>query len=174
MQNRISKCSMMSRLLSISDVFRISGLLVIFFLISANSYSEQQESKKITGPIVITSQMLTTDSQAHTALFERSVVARTPDTTIYADRMLVYYAEDTGNVTRIDASGNVKFIKEDRVITSKDAVYYAAGEKTVFTGEPRAVEGENVVTGTKITYLMNEDRFLVEDSKVFLTKKKEK
>lgn len=162
----------MSRRLSISDVFRLSELLVIFFLISTNAYSEQ-EVKKITGPIVITSQTLTTDSQAHTALFERSVVARTTDTTIYADRMLVYYEKDTGNVTRIDASGNVKFIKENRVIASKEAVYYAAGEKIIFTGEPRAVEGENVVTGTKITYLMNEDRFFVEDSKVFLTKKKQ-
>jgi lipopolysaccharide export system protein LptA len=173
MQNRISKCSTMSRLLSQSDVLPIGVLLVIFFLISANAFSEQ-EVKKITGPITITSQMLTADNQAHTALFERSVVARTPDTTIYADRMLVYYEKDTGNVTKIEASGNVRFIKGNRVITSKDAVYYAAGEKTIFTGEPRAVEGENVVTGTKITYLMNVDRFLVEDSKVFLTKKKEK
>jgi lipopolysaccharide export system protein LptA len=163
----------MSRLLSQSDVLPIGVLLVIFFLISANAFSEQVV-KKITGPITITSQMLTADNQAHTALFERSVVARTPDTTIYADRMLVYYEKDTGNVTKIEASGNVRFIKGNRVITSKDAVYYAAGEKTIFTGEPRAVEGENVVTGTKITYLMNVDRFLVEDSKVFLTKKKEK
>jgi lipopolysaccharide export system protein LptA len=173
MQNRISKCSTMSRLLSISDVLPTGVFLVVLFLISANAFSAQ-EVKKITGPITVTSQMLTADNQAHTALFERSVVARTSDTTIYADRMLVYYEKDTGNVTKIEASGSVKFIRENRVITSKNAVYYAAGEKTVFTGDPRAVEGENVVTGTKITYLMNADRFLVEDSKVFLTTKKGK
>ena len=31
--------------------------------------------------------------------------------TLYSDRMLVYYAEQTGNVTKIDADGNVKLIK---------------------------------------------------------------
>jgi len=163
---------MMSRRLSISDVLRLSGFLVIFLLLSKHAFCEQ-EVKKLKGPIIITSEMLTADNRARTALFERSVVARTTDMTIYADRMLVFYEKDTGNVTRIDASGKVKFIKENRVITSQDATYYSDGEKIIFTGEPRAVEGENVVTGSKMTYLMEEDRFLVEDSKVFLTKKKE-
>jgi len=117
--------------------------------------------------------MLTADNKARTALFERSVVARTTDLTMYADRMLVHYDKDTGNVTQIDAEGAVKVVKENRVITSREAVYYADGEKVIFTGEPRAVEDENVVAGKKIIYLMNEDRFLVEDSKVFLTQKKE-
>ena len=67
----------------------------------------------------------------------------------------------------------MKVTKENRVITSREAVYYAAEEKVVFTGEPRAVEGENVVTGKKMTYLMNDDIFLVEESKVFLKNKKE-
>ncbi len=130
-----------------------------------------EEEKKIKGPIVITSQMLTADNKERTALFERSVVARTPDITLYADKMLVYYEKDTGNVTRIEAEGKVKVIKEQRIITSNEAIYYADSEQVIFTGEPRAVEGENVVTGTKMVYLMDEDRFLVEDSKVILTKK---
>jgi lipopolysaccharide export system protein LptA len=130
-------------------------------------------AKKIKGPITITSEMLTADNQARTALFEQSVVARTTDMTIYADKMLVHYDKGSGNVNRIDVSGSVKVVTGDRVITSQEAVYYADGEKIIFTGEPKAVEGENVVTGKKMTYLMNEDRFLVEGSKVFLSNKKE-
>jgi lipopolysaccharide export system protein LptA len=61
-------------------------------------------------------------------------------------------------------------IKDKRVITSREATYYAKGEKVIFTGDPKAVEDGNVMTGKKMTYLMNEDRFLVDDSKVFLTK----
>lgn len=162
----------MSRQFFIGNFSRLSGSLVIFFLLSTNVFSAE-EAKKIKGPIIITSEILTADNQTHTALFENSVVARTTDMTIYADKMLVYYNEDTGNVIRIEAEGGVKLIKENRVITSKEAAYYADGEKVIFTGEPRAVEGENVVTGRKMTYLLNEDRFLVEGSKVFLTKKKE-
>lgn len=162
----------MSRQFFIGNFSRLSGSLVIFFLLSTNVFSAE-EAKKIKGPIIITSEILTADNQTHTALFENSVVARTTDMTIYADKMLVHYNKDTGNVIRIEAEGGVKLIKENRVITSKKATYYADGEKVIFTGEPRAVEGENVVTGRKMTYLLNEDRFLVEGSKVFLTKKKE-
>ncbi len=163
---------MMSRQLFTSNLFRLSGSLVIFFLLSINVFSAE-EAKKIKGPIIITSEILTADNKAHTALFEHSVVARTTDITIYADRMLVYYNKDTGDVTKIEAAGEVKLIKENRIITSKEATYYADGEKVIFTGEPQAIDGENVVTGKKMTYLLNEDLFLVENSKVFLTKKKE-
>jgi lipopolysaccharide export system protein LptA len=135
--------------------------------------SADNAAKKIKGPITITSEMLTADNQARTALFEKAVVARTPSMTMYADRMLVHYDKESGNITRIDVSGAVKVATASRVITSQEAVYYAGEEKIVFTGQPRAVEGENVVTGKKMTYLMNEDRFLVESSKVFLTNKKE-
>ncbi len=160
----------MSRQLFISKLFYLSGALIIFLLLSINAFSAE-EAERIKGPIIITSEILTADNQTHTALFENSVVARTTDMTIYADRMLVYYNKDTGNVIRINAEGNVKLIKENRVITSKEATYYAEGEKVIFSGEPRAVDGENVVTGRKMTYLLNEDRFLVEGSKVFLKNK---
>lgn len=160
----------MSRQLFISKLFYLSLFLVISSTLSTNVFSAE-EAQKIKGPIIITSEMLTVDNQTHTALFENSVVARTTDMTIYADRMLVYYDKDTGNVTRIEAEGRVKLIKENRVITSKEATYYADGEKVIFTGEPRAVDGENVVTGKKMIYLLNENRFLVEGSKVFLKKK---
>jgi lipopolysaccharide export system protein LptA len=161
----------------INKFSRVSVSLIILLLLSVNGFSAEQkqarQEKKIKGPITITSKTMTTDNKAHTALFENSVVARTTDMTIYSDMMLVYYEEGTGNVTRIDATGNVKVNKEDKVITSNEATYYAGVEKVIFTGGPRAVEGENVVTGKIMTYLMDDDRFLVEDSKVILTKKKE-
>jgi lipopolysaccharide export system protein LptA len=60
-------------------------------------------------------------------------------------------------------------MKEKRVITAREATYFSGEEKVVFTGEPRAAEGENVITGKTMTYLMKEDRFIVEGSKVFIT-----
>lgn len=147
-------------------------LPVIFSICSVTGFAEES-AKKIKGPITITSEMLTADNQARTALFEKDVVARTTNMTLYADRMLVHYDKETGDVTRIDVSGSVKVAMADRVITSQEAVYYAGEERIVFTGEPKAVDGGNVITGKKMTYLMNEDRFLVEASKVFLTNKKE-
>lgn len=126
------------------------------------------------GPIVITSEKLSADNKAHTALFEGSVVAKTENMMLYSDRMFVYYAEKTGNVTRIDAEGRVRLVRKDLIVTSNTANYFADEDKVVFTGEPKAVERGNIVTGTKMTYLIKEDRSIVENSKVLLENKKGK
>jgi lipopolysaccharide export system protein LptA len=119
------------------------------------------------GSTVITSKRLLADSRANSALFEGSVVAKNSDMTLYSDKMTVYYSE-AGDVEKIIAYGNVKLIKKEQVVTSEHAEYYAVEQKVVFTENPRAVEGGNVVTGSKMTYLLNEDRSIVEDSKVYL------
>jgi lipopolysaccharide transport protein LptA len=148
----------------------ISSLLILF-IFSINVFSEEK-ALRIKGPITITSEMLIADNKTHTACFERSVVARTTDMTLYADRMLVSYNADSGDVKMIEAEGSVKLLKGTRAVTSRKATYYANEEKVIFTGEPHATDGENVVTGEKITYLLHEDRYLVEQSKVFLKKQK--
>ncbi len=136
--------------------------------------SAEEQQMRVKGPINITSETLTSDNKAHTALFEGKVVAKTTDTTIYSDKMLVFYREGGGEVTKIEATGNVKLLKDGRLITSREATYYADEDKVVFTGEPRAEDGENVVTGDTMTYYIAQDRSYVEKSRVFLKNKKDK
>jgi len=151
------------------------SIISIFFLfvLAVQSNAESQKAN-VKGPITITSESLTADNKAHTALFEKNVIAKTTNLTIYADKMLVFYKEDGGDVTKIEATGNVKVLRESRIITSKSATYYAEEEKVVFIGDPRALDGDNVVSGTKIIYFMIDDRFLVEKSKVILKSKKDR
>ena len=134
----------------------------------------EDQKAAIKGPITITSETLTADNKAHTALFENKVVAKTTDLTIYSDKMLVFYNETGGEVTKIEATGNVKVLKETRIITSNEATYFAGEEKVVFTGEPRAMDGDNVVSGSKIVYFTGTDRFWVENSKVVLKNRKDR
>lgn len=141
--------------------------VVLFFLCSLSAGEQKLIEKK--GPITITSSTLTADNRAHTALFEGSVTAKTEDTTLHADKMLVHYTE-AGKVTRIEASGHVKLVKGERVITSDEATFLADEEKVVFTGQPKAVEGTTMVTGTKMIYLIKEDRSVVEQSRVYMEK----
>ena len=153
-------------------IYSFGNFLLLFLLLTANTVFAEAV-RKIEGPIVITSEKMSADNQAHTTLFERSVVARTKDMVLYANSMIVYSDKNSGNVTRIDAIGDVRMIRDKQVVTSKEATYYAEGEKVIFTGSPKAVENGKVITGNKMTYLMNEDRFLVDDSKVFLPKGEE-
>jgi lipopolysaccharide export system protein LptA len=160
----------MSRRFSFSvraDLF----ILVIFMcgVISLSGSPSSCEERPIEskGPIVITSSSLTADNKAHTALFEGSVVAKTESMTLYSDRMLVYSTEG-GRITKMEATGHVKLVRGERVITSDEATYLADEDKAVFTGQPKAVEGNNMVTGTKMIYLLKEDRSMVENSRVFM------
>lgn len=144
--------------------FIISITLLVFSALTASAAPKPQ----VKGPITVTSETLTADNKAHTALFEKNVVAKTPNMTLYADSMLVSYTEKGGNVSKIEATGNVRLYKDTRIISSQKAVYFADEDKVVFTGEPRAVDGENVVTGSTMTYFIAEDRSYVENSKVIL------
>ncbi len=154
----------------LKQFFIISFLSVLLYSAVAPAAEQKMQVK---GPINITSETLTSDNKAHTALFEGKVVAKTSEMTIYADKMLVYYKEGSGDVTKIDSTGNVRLLKGGRLITSQAAVYYADDDKVVFTGEPRAEDGENVVTGETMTYYISQDRSYVEKSKVFLKNKKD-
>ncbi len=164
--SRLSFTKILFKGLRISDIFPLSVLFLFFILSVANGEDRLIGSK---GPVVITSTSLTADNKARTALFEGSVIARSENMTLYADRMLVFYTE-TGKITRIEADGHIKLVKGDRVITSETALYLAEEEKVIFTGEPRAMEGNSIITGTKMTYLLKDDRSIVENSKVIIRK----
>ena len=191
MEEKTSKRRAVSRYALISEISVFSALIVIsfFFFILSPSHAAENDAKNAAGkdakkeqaPTIITSQSLTADNKAKTALFTGSVVAKKADTTIYTDRMLVYYSEggSGSNIDKIESDGNVKLVRGDRVVTSGKMVYYAGtdkdktDERAIFTENPRAAEGKNVVIGTKMTYYMKDDRSLVENSKVFVVEKEQ-
>lgn len=160
----------MSKRPSIDILKRAVSFVAVLFAVSVAAGPlafGQEKLMETKGPVIITSATLTADNKARTALFEGSVVAKTESMTIFSKKMLVSYTEN-GKITKIEATGDVKVVKGDRVITSDEAIYFAEEEKVVFTGQPKAVEGPNLVTGTKIIYMMKDDRSLVENSKVFM------
>lgn len=181
MKNKSSvKCQVLSikkfqgslNLLNCFATTLIALFAVHYSLFTDLSFAQEQKTPK--EPTVITSQKLTADNKAKTAFFEGSVVAKKGDMTMFADSMMVYYSEDKegSNIKKIEAEGNVKLIKGDRIVTSRFATYFSEPEeKIVFTGEPVASEEENVVTGTKMIYFVKDDRSIVENSKVFLKNK---
>lgn len=119
-------------------------------------------------PVVITSESLVADNKNNTATFEGSVVAKTDDITMYSDRMTVFYDNSERKVVKIHAEGNVKVNKEERALFSDEAIYIEAESKIIFTGSPRAVEGENVISGTQIIFHIDDERVVVEGSRVIL------
>jgi lipopolysaccharide export system protein LptA len=144
------------------------SILIICF-VNGVSVSEGAEKKAIT----ITSETLTADNRNKTAKFEGSVVAKTDEVMIYSDRMIVFYTEAENSVKEIHAIGNVKVHSKERAIFSKEASYINSEEKIIFTGTPKAVEGGNVISGTRIIYFLKEDRAVIEGSRVILQNEQE-
>jgi len=143
-------------------------ILIVCVTASAAAVTDKAEKK----PVVITSQSLTADNKNNTAIFEGSVVATTDDLTIYSDKMTVFYDNSESKIREIIASGNVKVHKKERAIFSDEAVYIENEKKIIFKGHPKAVEGENVITGTQIIFFLDDDRAVVEGSRVILQNKK--
>lgn len=122
------------------------------------------------GPIVITSDTLSADQNAHIAVFDGRVSAKNDDMELFADKMTVHYFEN-GGVDTIDAEGNVKLIKEGRVVTAGKAHYEKANDRILFTENPKIAQASSVVTGSLITYYVSTDKMDVKDSKVFIESK---
>ncbi|MEE8329872.1 MAG: LptA/OstA family protein [Thermodesulfovibrionia bacterium] len=122
-------------------------------------------------PIVITSKTLIIDNKNKTAIFEGSVVAKSEDIIIYSDKMEVFYNESQEEITKIHVYGNVRVLSKERAIFSNEATYLGREEKIIFSGEPKAVDGENVITGTQIIYFLKDDRTIVEGGRIILKPK---
>lgn len=54
--------------------------------------------------------------------------------------------------SRIEASGNVYFVTPDQTIRGDRAVYTTADDMIVVTGDVILTQGQNVLTGSRLTY----------------------
>ncbi len=148
--------------------FILSALLIHVTVSAANLID-----KKGKNPIIITSETLTADNKNSTAIFEGTVVAKTDAVTMYSDKMTVYYDNARNKVTKIHALGRVKVHKEEKALFSDEAIYLEEEDKIIFTGNPKAVDGENVISGTQIIFYLKDDRAEVQGSRVVLQNKQE-
>ena len=72
------------------------------------------------------------------------------DNRIRADR--VEAAVNDGTLTRVEATGNVYFVTPEQTIRGDRAVYTPANDTIVLTGDVILTQGENVMTGGRLTY----------------------
>lgn len=148
--------------------FFIVNILAALMLTGGPALAQDSPEQE---PIVITSETLTADSRNGTAVFEGSVIARTEDITMHSNRMTVYYDNSQKKVRKIHALGDVKVNKGERALFSDEAIFLEEEGKIIFTGNPRAVEGENLISGRQIIFYLEDDRAVVEGSRVILQNK---
>jgi len=109
-------------------------------------------------PITVKSNEMTADNKGKTALFSGKVVAKQGDITIFSDTLVVSYAEKSGEVEKVEASGNVRIVQQNRTGFSDKAVYDSRNGRIVLTGTPRVVQGGDSISGKVITYFVDDDK----------------
>lgn len=139
--------------------FLLLSLLLAFCTVSFASAAEGIDHSG--QPITIKSNELFTDSKSGTATFTGKVVAKQEDVSIYSDKLVVYYAEKSGEVDRVEAFGNVRIVQKNRLGTAGHAVYNNKDRKITLYKSPKVYQGKDVVSGAVITYYIGEEKSVV-------------
>ena len=163
---------------------RMGLLLIVFslflFLLSGEAQEKKEvgkrEGKKLgsgkgfgfttsRAPIDINSDTVEGDQKQNTVTFKGNVVAKQEDTTLYANMLVIYSDGETKKLKEIVATGNVKVVQLDRRATCQRATFYQNENKIVLDGDAVVREGDNIIRGERVVYLIDEERSFVESGK---------
>lgn len=144
-----------------------SALLLLFPLaLSSPSWSVEK------APINIEADRMVSLEQKNSVLFSGNVLATQADVRIRSQEMTVFYSEKkkkgNGNqdVEKVHCTGSVEITKGDWLGTGKAMDYLASQRKVILTGNAKAWQGKNQVSGETIVYYLDEGRSEVVPGKV--------
>jgi lipopolysaccharide export system protein LptA len=129
-------------------------------------------------PLHISAAQMEANQDQHVIIFTGQVKADYGDSTLYTDKLLVFYKPKEENpkgkgkspsppaantpaasplaglggdqIDRIEAWGNVRYVQGDRVATGEKAIYYRDKDQIVLLGHPQVWRGEDYMKGSKI------------------------
>jgi lipopolysaccharide export system protein LptA len=124
-------------------------------------------------PIHIEADRMVSQEQKNSVVFIGNVDASQGKITIRSDEMTVYYTQSDKNkpksqssqVKKLICRGNVEITQDDWLGTSKRMDYFAKERKVILTGDAKAWQGQNMVSGKTIIYYLDEKRSVVEQDK---------
>ncbi|HOP85527.1 MAG TPA: lipopolysaccharide transport periplasmic protein LptA [Syntrophorhabdaceae bacterium] len=120
------------------------------------------EEKK---PIDIVSDSMEGMEKERYVIFKGNVVARQGDLFIYCDTIEAYMDENTNEIERAHAKGNVKIVKRERTSTCKEAIFDNKKGIITLKGDVTVFSGQDKLTGEIVTYYINEEKVIVEAEK---------
>lgn len=143
----------------------------------AASDGEKQQSKK-TGdkkdslgffsekkPVDVVADTMEGLEKGKIIVFKGNVIAKQVDLYLFSDMLTAYINEETNEIDRAKAEGNVKIVKLDRTATCKEAFFYNDKGEIILQGDVVVFSGNDRVSGNTVTYYINEDRVHVEGEK---------
>ena len=114
-------------------------------------------------PIDIKSESMSLDYQNHSVLWVGNVHATQADAQLTSDQLRVnYFDKDFKQMKDMVADGNVRLSQGTRWATGKHGVMDQTKRTVVLTGSPVAHDGNDQITGCKITVYLNTSQSVVD------------
>lgn len=147
----------------------LCSLVVVYSLAGAGEAKPGTEEKSgnpfqadQNEPIYITSDRMEVDRKKGTITYSGRVVALQGEATIKSDKLTASYSADMKEMTEIVAEGNVHITHEERVATGNRASFDGAKQTITLTGNPVIRQGNSEISGSRITFFIEEDRAVAE------------
>jgi lipopolysaccharide export system protein LptA len=149
---------------TINPYHRLRYLLMAFAFFAGTGIVIAQEA-----PIHIEANSMTSTEKTNSVVFIGDVDARQNDVRIRSDKMTVYYSpkkeegEDDGKpssqqVEKIVSIGNVEVTRAEWLGTAKEMIYVADKRQVILSGNAKAWQEQNMVSGDRIIYYLDEQR----------------
>jgi lipopolysaccharide transport protein LptA len=120
------------------------------------------------GPIKITSDSLSLDYKNNAVVFTGHVHAVQSGSELTTDLLHVNYEKDFKEMKNMIADGNVRVMQGGRWATSDHAVMDQKAQTVVMTGNPVAHDGQDQITGTKITTYLQTGKSVVDGANAII------
>lgn len=149
-----------------NTALRLLSALVFGTLLCCTSGSAPVSAAE-DAPITVEANHMSSVEKESSVIFTGDVDARQDNVRIRTDKMIVYYTEKAKEKTEAEVSqkveklvcnGNVQITRDDWLGTSKDMVYLSGERQFILIGDAKAWQGQNMVSGDKIIYYLDEGR----------------
>ena len=148
-----------------SFIFKAYLPVFLFFFTIGTAIAEDS-------PINIEANHMTSTEKSNSVVFTGDVDAKQGDVRIRSDQMTVYYTPKEAatkkkskdkkgasqQVEKMICTGNVEITRAEWLGTSKKMVYLSKERQVILTGNAKAWQGQNMVSGEKIIYYLDEGR----------------
>lgn len=153
--------NLMRNMLRYLPQFSIFALACTFFFQTPVFGSE--------APINVEADHMTSVEKTGSVVFTGNVDAKQGDVRIRSDEMTVYYTKAdeenkkegkkmTQQVEKLVCVGNVEVTRQEWLGTGKKMVYLSKERQVILIDNAKAWQGQNVVSGSKIIYYLDEGR----------------
>ncbi len=151
----------MSRSFYSAFLFLCTGIAACCLLLSPAMAAE--------APIQIEADHMSSTEKTNTVLFSGNVDAKQKDVRIRSDEMTVYYTppgksggkkekKTSQQVEKLICTGNVEISRSEWLGTSNKMIYLAKERQVILLDNAKAYQGQNMVSGQKIIYYLDEGR----------------